>query len=139
MHTYVFISSVTSHLCLLLLDVAPLPPCLSPHLYPFVLAIAWVRHSDRRLFFKFPEVVFMDFTANTTKVPSTVAFIPASHRNLACTTYFVHISATYIIQFRRKNDRCTNLCLKLILVTFALSLSIARYLLNVIASNISSW
>ena len=34
----------------------------------FPLAIAWVRHADRRLFLKFPEVVFMDFTANTTKV-----------------------------------------------------------------------
>ena len=30
-------------------------------------AIAWVRHEDRLLFQKFPEVVFMDFTANTTK------------------------------------------------------------------------
>ncbi len=42
------------------------------NLRPFPLAIAWVRHADRRLFLKFPEVVFMDFTAHTTKVSSTL-------------------------------------------------------------------
>ena len=31
------------------------------------IAVAWVRHEERLLFQKFPEVVFMDFTANTTK------------------------------------------------------------------------
>jgi hypothetical protein len=32
-----------------------------------LVAVAWVRHEDRLLFQKFSEVVFMDFTSNTTK------------------------------------------------------------------------
>jgi hypothetical protein len=31
------------------------------------LAVAWVRHEERLLFQRFPEVVYMDFTANTTR------------------------------------------------------------------------
>jgi hypothetical protein len=31
------------------------------------LVVAWVRHEERALFQRFPEVCFMDFTANTTK------------------------------------------------------------------------
>jgi hypothetical protein len=30
--------------------------------FNFRIAIAWVRHAERILFQKFPEVVFMDFT-----------------------------------------------------------------------------
>ena len=30
------------------------------------LVVAWVRHDERALFNRFPEVCFMDFTANTT-------------------------------------------------------------------------
>ena len=32
---------------------------------PLCAAVAWVRHEERLLFQKFPEVVFMDFTANS--------------------------------------------------------------------------
>ena len=31
------------------------------------VVVAWVRHDERALFKRFPEVCFMDFTANTTK------------------------------------------------------------------------
>ena len=31
------------------------------------IVVAWVRHEERALFQRFPEVCFMDFTANTTK------------------------------------------------------------------------
>jgi hypothetical protein len=31
------------------------------------LVVAWVRHDERALFRRFPEVCYMDFTANTTK------------------------------------------------------------------------
>jgi hypothetical protein len=31
------------------------------------VVVAWVRHDERALFRRFPEVCYMDFTANTTK------------------------------------------------------------------------
>ena len=74
---FVFIS-LYLHLSIILLYIAFNAQAMSNTSYlRFSLAIAWVRHSDRRLFLKFPEVVFMDFTANTTKVTPTLTPAPA--------------------------------------------------------------
>ena len=35
--------------------------------YSQPVVVAWVRHEERLLFQRFPEVVYMDFTASTTQ------------------------------------------------------------------------